>query len=89
MIITYPDAPTPRLSWHAQQRMQTLQIPRPLIDNTLANPELTWPGRHGCVEIVGEHIIITLAPADNLIVTVKLRTTTPYRHGQHHLNHLP
>lgn len=89
MTTTRTDAHATRLSWHAQQRMRTLRISRPLIDVTLAKPQLTWPGRDGCVEIVGEHVIVTLAPADHLVVTVKLRTTTPYRHGHHHLHLLP
>lgn len=79
----------PIISFHAHRRMTQLRIPRDLVDHTLADPELTWPGRDGCVELVGSHVIVTFAPHDNIIVTVKLRTAIPYQHGLHDLLNLP
>jgi hypothetical protein len=34
-------------------------------------------------------VIVTLAPHDNIVVTVKLRTAIPYQHGVHDLHDLP
>lgn len=79
----------PIISFHAHQRMTQLRISRDLIDRTLADPELTWPGRDGCVELVRSHVIVTFAPHDNIVVTVKLRTAIPYQHGVHDLHNLP
>ena len=76
----------PIISFHAQQRMTRLRISRVLVDRTLADPELTWPGRDGCIELVGSHVIVTLAPHDNIVVTVKLRTAIPYQNGVHDLH---
>lgn len=78
-----------RLSCHAKRRMEELQIPRELIDQTLANPDVRWPGRNGCTELVGSRIIVTVAPHNDTVVTVKIRTAKPYRHGVHTLHNLP
>lgn len=53
---------------------------------------MIWPGGAdhppGRLQYVGPRIIVVWAAAARTVITVKLRTSTPYEHGVHDLFHL-
>jgi hypothetical protein len=74
-------------SWHATERMHSLQIDQSEVEDTVRNPVSTRPGRTGPRgsgrHLAGRHIIVLLGHDGRTVVTVKLRTPEPYVHGAH------
>lgn len=74
-------------SWHATSRMHTLQITPEEVAAVARAPLATWPGkpgRHGTSShCVGKNILVLLAADNRTVITVKLRSLTPYVHGVH------
>lgn len=75
-------------SWHAAERMRSLEVDRAEVTEAVQNPVATWPGRRGshhgpCHHFAGPHILVLLGDDDRTVITIKLRTATPYVHGVH------
>lgn len=81
------------LSHHARGRMASLRIAESEVRSTLRQPVATYPGgpHHppGRLNVIGRFIIVVVAQDNDLIVTVKLRSAVPYRHGTHHRHNYP
>lgn len=74
-------------TWHATERMRTLQVDRSEVEEVVRNWQHTWPGRTGpngtSRHYVGFEIIVLLGGDGRTVITVKLRTEVPYIHGVH------
>lgn len=74
-------------TWHATERMRTLQISRAEVSSVVNQPDFTWPGDHTrqgpTTHYTGKHILVLLGSDGCTVITVKLRTDTPYLHGIH------
>lgn len=81
-----------RYTWHARSRLASLQIAEVEVEQTLRCALTTQPGTPGCrpsTVYVGEHIRVVVEPGTFNVITVTLRTRTPYVHGIHHRRNLP
>lgn len=74
-------------SWHATSGCVHFKD-RAEITEAVQNPIATWPGHRGgqhgpCHHFAGPHILVLLSGDGRTIITIKLRTATPYVHGVH------
>ncbi|GGM16102.1 hypothetical protein [Nakamurella endophytica] len=83
----------PVYSKHAVGRMRDLRIPRAEVESVLQRPLMTLPGgfghESGRTVFVGAVIRVVVGDDDGVVITVGLRTSTPYVHGVHHRYNLP
>lgn len=75
-------------SWHAAERMRSLQVDRAEVTEAVQNPIATWPGRRvghqgPCHHFAGPHILVLLSDDGRTIITIKLRAARQYIHGVH------
>ena len=77
---------------HARARLASLRIGESEVEQTLRQPIWTQPGTPGprpSTVFVGANIRVVVEPGTRNVITVTLRTATPYVHGVHHLQNLP
>ena len=81
------------ISHHARQRMESLGIPESDVVDTLRAPLVTMPGGGGHdpnrVIYVGRRVRLVLDGGAGDVITVQLRSRSPYTHGVHHLENHP
>ena len=81
------------ISHHARQRMRSLGIPESDVMDTLRAPLVTMPGGSGHeanrVIYVGQRVRLVLDNGAGDVVTVQIRSRSPYIHGVHSMENHP
>lgn len=68
-----------RVTHHAQLRMGEMEVDAPELELVLADPEITYRSRSDRLMVGAGRLLLVVAPATQVIVTVLPKTTAPYQ----------